>query len=265
MRVHVADFLGLDACVRERHPQGARRVLSGRIGIGNVAGVGRDPVAEQLGVDLRAARLRVLELFERDHRRRLSYHEPVALAVERPRGMFGIVVAPRNRAHRGEAGDPHLRSPAPRYRRRTSRRRDRAESRRGRRRSPCSRRHRRSTATAAARVCRARSRPRPPTGSEESDDPERTQPPGAALVQLLDGLFERFDSAHRCGHRDTGTLGDRFHVESGIGFRLARSRKREMRASIHPPRSLRVHVLARPRDSSPRRRSAPGSRSRQTG
>ena len=71
--------------------------------------VGRDAVAEQLGVDLRAARLRVLELLEHEHRGGLAHHEPVPLGVERPRGALRVVVPPRDRAHRAEAGDPDAR------------------------------------------------------------------------------------------------------------------------------------------------------------
>ena len=48
----------------------ARGCCAGRIGLGDVLGVGGDAVADQLGVDLRAARLRVLELLERRRRRR---------------------------------------------------------------------------------------------------------------------------------------------------------------------------------------------------
>ena len=54
-------------------------LVAGRVGLGDVRRVGRHAVAEQLGVDLRAARLRALELLEHEHAGGLAHHEPVAL------------------------------------------------------------------------------------------------------------------------------------------------------------------------------------------
>src|SRR5207244_13552203 len=70
--------------------------------------VGGEAVAGHLGVDLRAARLRMLELFEYEHRAGLAHHEAVTLRVERTRGVVRIVVPARKRAHGAETGDPHL-------------------------------------------------------------------------------------------------------------------------------------------------------------
>ena len=73
--------------------------------------VRREPVAEKLRVDLGAARPCVLELLEDDHASRLAHHEPAAVGVERTARLLGLVVPPRQRAHRAEAGDPDRRDP----------------------------------------------------------------------------------------------------------------------------------------------------------
>ena len=109
VRVDVADLGRLDARVVDRGPHRAGRALAGRVGLGHVRRVGRHAVADQLGVDLRAARLRALELLEHDRAGGLAHHEPVAVGVERPRGALRVVVAPRERAHRVEAGDADAR------------------------------------------------------------------------------------------------------------------------------------------------------------
>ena len=50
--------------------------------------VGRHAVADQLGVDARAARLRVLELLEDQDAGALADDEAVAILVERPAGAL---------------------------------------------------------------------------------------------------------------------------------------------------------------------------------
>ena len=56
------------------------------VGLGDVAAVGADAVAEHLGVDLRAAGLGVLQFFEHQHAGPFAEHEAVAVAVEGPAG-----------------------------------------------------------------------------------------------------------------------------------------------------------------------------------
>ena len=64
-----------------------------RIGLGDVVRVRRDAVPDQLGVDLRPARLRALVLLEHDGATGLAHHEAVATGVERTRGALRVVVA----------------------------------------------------------------------------------------------------------------------------------------------------------------------------
>ena len=63
------------------------------------------PDAGELGVDPRAAGLGVLLGLEHDDRRALAEDEAVAAGVVGARGGLGVVVAGRQRLHRGEAGD----------------------------------------------------------------------------------------------------------------------------------------------------------------
>src|SRR3546814_20222249 len=64
-------------------------------------------VADQLGMDLRAALLRVLVLLEHDDAGALAHDETVTVAIPRPRGLFGrLVEVRRERTRRGEARDP---------------------------------------------------------------------------------------------------------------------------------------------------------------
>src|SRR5689334_7742540 len=66
-------------------------------------------VTHDFTVDLRAALLRVLELFENQDPRALADNETIAVAFERTRRMYRIVVVGGKRAHRGEARDAHRR------------------------------------------------------------------------------------------------------------------------------------------------------------
>ncbi len=108
MRVDVVDLLRRHACVGHGHRHRARRIDAGRVRLGDVARVRRGAVAADLRVDLRAARLCVLELLEHEHRTDLAHHEAVASRVERARRALRVVVAPRERTHRAEPRDPDL-------------------------------------------------------------------------------------------------------------------------------------------------------------
>ena len=59
---------------------------------GHVIGVAGKAVADHFGVDLRAARLRMLVFLEHHHPRALAHHEAVAGFVVRPAGFRGFVV-----------------------------------------------------------------------------------------------------------------------------------------------------------------------------
>ena len=92
--------------------------LSGAEGIwlGDVEGVGADPVAGQLRVHAGAARTRVPQLLQHEDRGALAHHEAVPIGVERPTRARRVVVPARKRSHRcesrdGQLGDPCLAPP----------------------------------------------------------------------------------------------------------------------------------------------------------
>ena len=106
MRVDVVDVGGRKpgALQRRRHAaKGAVAILGRR---GDVVGVAGQAVADDLGIDLGAARLGMFQLFEDDDAGALAHDEAVAVAVIGTRGLFGRVVAiGRERAAGGEAGE----------------------------------------------------------------------------------------------------------------------------------------------------------------
>ena len=67
-------------------------------------GVAAAREAGDLAVDVRAALHRALELLQDQHGAALAHDEAVAIAVERARRLLGLVVAPRRRLDRVEAG-----------------------------------------------------------------------------------------------------------------------------------------------------------------
>ena len=66
----------------QRHDQGAGLRLAALVGQRHVERVAAHAVAGHLGVDVRAARLGVLELLEHQHAGALADHEAVAVDVE---------------------------------------------------------------------------------------------------------------------------------------------------------------------------------------
>ena len=84
VRVHVVDRVGRELRVLQRRLHRPEAAVAVRRGRGDVVGVARQPVADDLGVDLRAARPRVLELLEHDDAGPLAHHEAVAVLVVGP-------------------------------------------------------------------------------------------------------------------------------------------------------------------------------------
>ena len=82
VRVDVADLFGRNPGVGDGLLHDAHRARRGLVGHGDVEGVGGHAVADQLGVNLRAARARELQLFEDHHPRALADDEAVAVALE---------------------------------------------------------------------------------------------------------------------------------------------------------------------------------------
>ena len=87
VRVDVVDVARLEAGALQRHAHaavGAVAVLGRR---GDVIGVARQAVADHLGIDARAARLGVLQLFQHDDAGALAHDEAVAVLVVGARGL----------------------------------------------------------------------------------------------------------------------------------------------------------------------------------
>ena len=79
-----ARFMAIDMQRKAPSPSGGGR--------GDVVGIARQAVADQLGVDLGAARFGVLERFEHHDAGALAHHEAVAVLVIGARGALRLVV-----------------------------------------------------------------------------------------------------------------------------------------------------------------------------
>ena len=63
-------------------------------------------ITDYFGENLRAALERMLALFDDQHAGSLADHETIALLIERPASALRLVVASRQRFHRGKTADP---------------------------------------------------------------------------------------------------------------------------------------------------------------
>ena len=105
VRVDVRDLVRVRAGVTERVAHDAERAVAVLRRRGDVVRVAGHPVAGDLGVDRRAARLRVGQVLEDQDARALAEDEAVPVLVPGPRRGRRVVVARRERAHRREAAD----------------------------------------------------------------------------------------------------------------------------------------------------------------
>jgi hypothetical protein len=105
VRVDIAYVLRRDAGPLQREPHARRD--AGAVGprLGHVVRVAVDGAAEKLGVDARAAALRVFEALEHKHAAALAHDEAVAVLVPGARRSGGVVVAAAERLARDEATD----------------------------------------------------------------------------------------------------------------------------------------------------------------
>src|SRR5690606_21491874 len=94
-----------DAGVADRVAHAARRALAALAGRGHVEGVAAHAEADQLAIDARAARLRLLVVLEHQDAGAVAHDEAVALAVPGTRGLFRLVVAGGQGLHRAEAAE----------------------------------------------------------------------------------------------------------------------------------------------------------------
>jgi len=81
-----ANRLRRKAGIRHRQPEGGGH--SARRWLGYVISIRVGPVAYQLRVDARPSCARVFVFLEYEGRSALSYHEPIAIAVEGTRGLI---------------------------------------------------------------------------------------------------------------------------------------------------------------------------------
>src|SRR4051812_47919988 len=73
---------------------------------GDVIGVARQTIADQLGVDLRSPRLGMLIFLEHDYASALAHDEAVAILVPRAASLIGLVIEVRaERPGLGETGN----------------------------------------------------------------------------------------------------------------------------------------------------------------
>ena len=83
VRVDVADVLGIQTAVAQRHFHAARRAFAFGSGRGQVVSVSRVAVADDFAIDFRAALPGMTEFFEHERARAFAHDEPVAFLVER--------------------------------------------------------------------------------------------------------------------------------------------------------------------------------------
>ena len=89
-----------------RHLHGAIAAVAVFGRRGDVIGVARQAIADHFGIDFRAARLGVFQLFQHHDAGALAHHKAVAVLVIGPRGLGGCVVeGGGQRAAGDEAGD----------------------------------------------------------------------------------------------------------------------------------------------------------------
>ena len=199
----------------------------------------RRAVAEDLGVDLRAALLRGLELLEHEHARALAHHEAGARRVERPRRARRVLVLGDEPAHRAEAGEDqrvHARLGAAGEHRVRAAALDQLRRLADGVRAGGARRHRRVVRAAEAERDRELAARRVGEHARDEGRRDAREPALAQHVGLLDDADE---AADRRAEEDPDARGVVGAVEAGIGDRLPAGAEREEDVALELPGLLR--------------------------
>ena len=107
VRVDVVEILRLDAGALQRRLHRAVGTIAALRRRGDMIGIARKTVADDLRIDARATRFGMVQRFEHDGAGALAHHEAVAIPVERARALRRLVVEARRQGATGaEAGDP---------------------------------------------------------------------------------------------------------------------------------------------------------------
>jgi hypothetical protein len=107
MGIDVTDIGGVQSAGAQGHFHATRRAFApGRRG-GEMVGVRRVAVADNLAINFRAAGLGVLQFLQHQEARAFAHHETVAFQVKRARGAFRLGVAGAHGAHRAKSADAH--------------------------------------------------------------------------------------------------------------------------------------------------------------
>ena len=79
--------------ILQRQANARRCPASLRVRVGDAVGIGRGAIAEQFAVDLGSTPLGMLQFLQHHHRRSLTEHKPIAVAIEGPAGPRRLIVA----------------------------------------------------------------------------------------------------------------------------------------------------------------------------
>ena len=246
MGVDQVDLVRGHAAPLQRHLHRPGRAKAGLDRLDHVPAVGRRPVADDLGVDPRTARLRQLEVLEEERSGALAKDESVAAEVERPRHGLGALAGSRH-PHPAHVREPGMADLEQGSLGRAADDRDAvtATDRLGGLAHVVGAggagRHHAHVVT--DRTGLDGDHPRAAVGERVGDE-RRAHRPWAAAVQR-GVVVDHQRLAARPGAEDHADLGPILigQLEAGIGQRLLRGRDPEMEARLAAPRRLRVHPV----------------------
>jgi hypothetical protein len=176
----------------------------------------------------------VLERLEDHDARPLAHHEAVAVLVERPAGLLRLVVARRERTHRGKSTDAHRRN-----------RRFRSAGNHHFRIAAADDFVRFADGMSRRRACRARRKVRAARVESNRDlarrqvddgrgNEERGDAPRAALQQLLVLGFNRLEPANAGRNEDADVIGNLGRdLQAGVVHGELRRRERVLDEDVH--------------------------------
>ena len=100
MGINIINIINVQPSTAQGHLHTPRGTLAIRVGSGEVVGISRVAITDDLTINFCPTHDGMIHLLQHQHSGSLSHHKTITILVERAGGMLGVIIARAHRLHR---------------------------------------------------------------------------------------------------------------------------------------------------------------------